>query len=318
MKPTAIFPLLGLSLLLLFSCQPDTGETDTTGTKQPDAPEITGNQENKSRIASPPLASIVRYKTHPGDLEGTLLSEERFDEAGRRVELITYDYYGSGEEDGRSSYTYDDQGNLIQMFDGETTEKMEYDEQNRVVKASWSREGGQGASEERFYDERGNESEVKYYTAEGEFDYSRVYEREYDGQGNILKETKWEKYTDGTADLQMYSIVQEFDNQGQLVVKDMLREDGSTYNQEKYFYDPAGNLIETWEYEGETLMGREVNSVNEYGEVIKDQTFNGMETLQYTNTYEYDEYGHLINMMYRHTDGDAWGERTVYTFAEGS
>ena len=304
--------------LLLASCQPENEKGDASGSTSAETLTVDGNTINQTRPDSPLLSMVTHYKIYPGDQEGTLLSQEKYNEEGRKFEMITYDFYGSGEEDGRSIYTYDNQGNLVEMFDGETTETMEYDDQNQLIKSTWSREGGQGATETHAYDEYGNETEVKYYTADGEYDYSRVIKREYDNQGHILKETKWEKYADGTPDIHMYAIAQEFDAKGQLVVKNMLRDDGTIYSQEKYYYDLAGNLIETREFEEEILMGREVNTVNEYGEAIKSQTFNDMETLQFTHTFEYDQYGNQTNMTYEHTDGDAWGERTEYTFPEGS
>ena len=38
------------------------------------------------------------------------------------------------------------------------------------------------------------------------------------------------------------------------------------------------------------------------------------ESLQFTNTYKHDQYGNQVYMMYVHTDGEAWGERTVYEY----
>ena len=295
------------------------GETGATNNDSSDTATETATPptkiENKTRPEAPAYKSITRYKTSPTDLEGTLLSKETFNEKGEKIEMISYDYYGSGNEDGRVSFKYDDKGNKVQSFDGKTTETWEYDAENRVLKAAWTRKNGQGASEERFYDEKGNETEVKYYTADGTYDFSRATNYSYNQAGQIIRETKWEKYTDGSGDLQMYDNATEYNADGKKSKSIRYRESGSVMDAEEFSYDGAGNLVESKSLtaEGE-VEDRTVNEVNEYGETIKDQTFTGMESLQYTNTYEYNQYGQMINMMYLHEDGDGWGERAVIEY----
>lgn len=310
-----LFLLIALFSFLVFTaCEESTDSTEAETPKETSGDA--GNETNEARATSPLARKITKYKTSPENETGSLLSVENFNEQGKITELINYDFYGSGTEESRTTYEYDEQGNQVKMSDGNTTDTKEYDAEGRIVKTSWSRKGGDGASEERYYDERGNELQVKYYTSKGEYDFSRVYLRKYDDQDRIIEERRTEVYNDDSPDLEMYFISQEFDANDNLTVKNHHRSNGTVYNQEKLFYDKAGNLMETRTYEGEKLVGREVNEVNAFGDIIKSQTFNGLEDLQYTNLYEYDDFGNMVKMEYEHTDGDAWGERTQYVHWE--
>ncbi|MCD4772396.1 MAG: RHS repeat protein [Bacteroidales bacterium] len=272
----------------------------------------------KQRPESPVIMKITKYKTDPLDTLGAILKAEIFNEKGLRIEFIGYDFYGSGKETDRTKYEYDENGNLITINEDPdeagTTETKTYDKEGRVKTYTWSRPNGQGASEERFYNEKGDEIEIKYYDVNKKYDFSRVYEYIYDEKGNTISEKKWEKYSDGTADFLSYHVTMKFDENGNEIEKNYFREDGFVYTKKVLKYDAFGNMVEMIEYEKDEVAYRDVNLYNEYGELVKAMVYSGMDLLNYTNTYKYDKYGHKIYMMYVHEDGDAWGERTVYEF----
>lgn len=287
----------------------------------PVGPKECPHLEEPKRPESPKIKSITTYKITPEDEKGFILNQSNFNAEGLRTEFISYDYYGSGEVDGKTTYTHNSKGELIEMYDGNTTTKYEYDANGRKIKDAWSRPGGKGASESISYDDKGNNESSKYFKLDGTLDYSRVYEREYDDNDNIKWEKKWEKYTDGTNDLLQYHVSFEYNKANELIKKMYMREDGNVYRREEMKYDEAGNLIETATFEdGASKPGsKDINEYNEFREVIKNQVFNcdangNCNSLQYTNTFTYDEYGHMIHMMYKAADGDAWGERVEYEY----
>ena len=312
--------LLILIPLFFFSCgqgnvksNPDSKEIDSTAQS--------AVQEVKKRPESPKIKSITRYKTSPEDAEGSILSTENYDENGLRTEYLGYDYYGSGEQTDKTTFEYDDKGQKIksvQESSGQvTTETYTYDEEGKESGQAWSRPDGKGASESNVYNAQGDVQETKYYDVDGKYDFSRVYEYTYDQAGNITEEKKWEKYTDGSADLLMYHQSKTYNAEGKVLSETDHRGDGAISGKDVIAYDAQGNMVEKIEYASdESVDSREVSEYNEYGELIKDQAFSGMDVLNYTNTYTYDEYGHQLSMMYKHEDGEAWGERTVYTYYE--
>jgi YD repeat-containing protein len=277
--------------------------------------------ENKKRPEAPLMLEKTTYKIFPTDEEGSILNKEMFDDQGQKIKFESYDYYGSGDLESETTYEYDAAGKLAKMFDGTTTETYTYDAQGKELSRSWSRANGQGAKEENIYDDLGNLQETKYYDSAGKYDFSRIYSRKYDPKGQIIEESKLEKYTDGTEDLEMYRNTMEYDDNGRKIKEIRYRDDGMVMDSEVFVYDGAGNLLETQEISAEGHMqGKEVNEYNEYGEVVKDYMYNVSdveESLQYTNVYRYDEYGNMIYMMYQHAvdEGDAWGERVEIRYA---
>ena len=285
-----------------------------------DKKEYSPPQEVK-RSDSPKIKSVTSYKITPDDERGSILNKNNYNVQSLRAEFISYDYYGSGEEDSKTVYEYNSESNLIEMNDGNTITKYEYDNEGRKIKDSWSRQGAEGSSESISYDNKGNQKESKYFKLDGTYDFSRVYEREYDSTGNIKWEKKWEKYSDGSADLLQYHLSFEYDKANRQIKKLYMKEDAIPYSKEESKYDDAGNLIEQATFENGALNpnSKEVYEYNQFKEVIKTQVFNcnndgDCNSLQYTNTYTYDKYGHMIHMMYEHSDGDAWGERVEYEY----
>lgn len=202
MKKLLLFFTLALPILLI-SCD---GKEKEKGAEETPETTIEGNETNQARQEAPHLKKITRYKTSPEDREGTILSEEVYDANGWKVEYIGYDYYGSGEREDRTTYKSNNQGLITVADDGNTITTYEYDDAGNQLRSGWTRANGEGASEENIRDEKGNVIETKYYNSKGEYDFSRTTEFEYDGAGKITKEIRWEKYTDGGEDLQMYYI----------------------------------------------------------------------------------------------------------------
>ena len=313
---TRFFLLAAICLTFFLSACEGGSDTDKTGEDQGEVAAF----ENKKRDAPPLLLSVTRYKTSPEDTVGSLLSKENYNENGLRAEYISYDYYGSNQEDGRTKFEYNEKGELIKDHDGTTTTTYKYDEKGKKIEDTWSRAGGQGEKKTYTFDEKGNELEEKHFKADGTYDFSRVTTYKYDEAGNILTEQKWEKYSDGTTDLMMFHITREFNDRGLPVKKSNLRDDGSVYNFSTYKYDGGGNLIEETEYDdgSKTPTSTTRNKYNPYGEIVFDEVLNcgpaDCDSPQFTNEYRYNAFGKTVFMMYRHSDGDAWGERTVYEY----
>jgi len=274
-------------------------------------------KKNKKRPESPVVKSITKYKIYPEDSVGYILQKELFNEKGWRITYIGYDYYGSGKETRRINFIHDENGNVIKDItdngDYTTTEIHFYDKDGRLLKSGWSNEEREVIEEKYFYNEKGDEIEIKYFD-DGEYDFSRVFEHEYDKKGRIVSQKKWEKYTDGSNDLLSYHISMSYDKNGNVIEKFYYRSDGTPYRKDVNKYDKAGNLIEEYEYDGDELETLNVNTYNVYGETIKNISYNGSKELNYTNTYRYDKYGYLVYLMYVHDNGDAWGSRRVYEF----
>lgn len=307
-KKTALLFVFAASL---FACNNSTQKTDN---------EERAVVENKKRPDAPPLKSITRYKTSPEDSVGTLLTKEIYNDKGLKTEFISYDYYGSGEEDGRTTYEYNDKGLLVKMVskgDQTTTNEYTYDDNGRKLTEKWSRPNGQGAGTEYIYNDKGDVVEMKYYDEKGKYDFSRTREYVYDSKDSIIEELGWEKYTDGSADLHQFHLTTKYNDKGQVVENGNVRENGIVYARTEHSYDAAGNHTLSVEYnERDVVETRDVYEYNEYGEAVKSMTYNGTddESLQFTNTYKHDQYGNQVYMMYVHTDGEAWGERTVYEY----
>lgn len=273
---------------------------------------------------SPPVKHVEVYEIYPDDEKGFLVEKRFYNENGQLTRFHAYDFYGSGEIEDSVSYSYNEKGQKIEQFTSgsQTTTTYAYNEQGKLKEESWSRPNGQGAKSIYSYNSSGDVVEIKYYDADGKHDYSRVYELGYDRKGRMISEKKWEKYTDGSADLLQYHYEFEYNSDDSVLVRERLDAEGNVDRKVEYEYDKAGRLIS--EVETALSKGKEkqkektVYHLNELGQVIKDESisiFDGKERLNYTNSYKYDEYGHCIWSMYKHAEeNDARGERSVYTY----
>lgn len=273
---------------------------------------------------NPTVRQVVVYKIYPSDAEGTLLEKRLYNEKGQITHFYAYDYYGSGEIEDSTTYTYNEQGKKSKQLahGSSTTTTYQYDDLGRLKEESWSRPNGQGSQSIFSYNGSGDLVEIKYFDANGTYDFSRTFEYGYDRKGRVISEKKWEKYSDGAADMMMYHFEYEYSKDDSLIVKARLNKEGKIDRKTEYKYDNAGRL--THEIEISFANGKEeerektVYHLNELGQVTKDESitiYDGKERLNYTNSYKYNKYGHQIWMMYEHSDGtDAWGERSVYSY----
>ena len=276
--------------------------------------------QNRKRPSAPPLAKLTTYKSSPENIEGTILKEEFFDGRGNLVKFVAYDYYGSGEVDGTTTYEYDDAGHKTRQDDGLTVTTYTYDDQGRLATETWKR-GDKGSVEERRYDDRGNLVESRYLDLAGNHDFSRTYDYTYDAGGRIATAIKWERYTDGTADMQMYNIQYMYDAAGRQVEKRSVNANGSFHNLERSRYDGRGNLIETLEFDDDPaiLSDKNVSQFNPYGEMVESRNYSCAGADQCgdawsTTTYTYDEYGNSLGYMLRQAHDADFGERVTIEY----
>ncbi len=264
------------------------------------------------------------YKIDPSDEKGSLLETRFFNEKGQVIKIFSYDYYGSGEIEDSTTFAYNAQGQKVQeiAYGSQTTTTYSYDEQGRLSEESWSRPNGQGASSKNRYNASGDLVETQHFDAAGVYDFSRIYELGYDRKGRVIKEQKWEKYSDGSEDLMLYHVGYTYNSVDSLMVKEYYSDNGVAGSRTEYTYDEQGRLTMELEISDIGLKEEErqktVYHYNKAGQEVKSENFSiyeGKESLNYTHTYRYDKYGHQVWMMYEHADGnDAWGERRVYEF----
>ncbi len=293
--------------------------------------------EKNTQAKSPIVKIITKYETSPEDETGYIQSKEIFNEKGLRTKYIAYDIWGSGEVYGITTYEYNELDQLEKDDDSFITNSYTYYPDGKEKTSAWSRSDGQGATEEKFYNEKGDLKETKYYTASGDYDFSRVFEYEYNAEDKPILEKKWDKYRDGFADYLHYHISKEYDENGNVRIKSSHKSDGSIYSKEEYFYDAFGKLLKTMENEDEEVQSIKINKYNDDGELIEMTLFRRKGTLnstykegdtfnieyvttevvlESTSTFEYDQYGHRISMKYVDVNGYASGIRTVYEYYE--
>lgn len=273
---------------------------------------------------SPSIKSKTTYKIYPDDEQGTLLEKQVFNQSGQIIMFYAYDFYGSGEIEDSTTYQYDGQGQKVKEFSygNSTTTTFAYNDQGKILEETWSRPNGQGETAKYAYNGSGDLVEIKYFTPKGDYDFSRTFELGYDRKGRVIEEKKWEKYTDGSADMLMYHMKYEYNSSDDILVKERLNEDAQVDNRTEFTYDEQGRLI--LEVDITILDGVEqerektVYHLNKSGKTVKDESFSvyqGKESLNYTNRYRYNKYGHQEWMMYEHADGtDSWGERVEYEY----
>lgn len=281
-----------LSFLFLIGCKESTSQvTSTTKTK------VT---KIKKRPTTPPIKVQRELLILEPGLKPYVIEETNYNDNGDITLVTKYDYYGSGREIGTTTNTYSSQHNLIQSIvndDGNLTYyAFEYNAQNQKTKESWKRDNGQGNSSQFAYNEHGDLVEEKIFTADGKEDFSRVYEYEYDANGNITVEKKWEKYLDGSENLLMYHLVQDY-KEDLLITKIRYNENGKPNRGEEYIYNDNNQVFQVIEtsrlgiYKTEYLY-------NDYGELTDEKiskvSEDGNEALSIHNVTTYDKYGNNL------------------------
>lgn len=198
-------------IAVLITSQACSGQKLTTSNQEP---SISNNL--KKRFTSPSIKVKSEFLISAKEATPFILAETNYDENGNVLSVKSFDFYGSGEEDGSIKNEFSAEGNLIsrtQISSGQSTfYNYKYNSKNQKIEESWARKNGQGQLTKYTYNEKGDELELKYFTLDGKHDFSRVYEYEYDSEGNIISEKKCEKYTDGYADLLQYHKTYEYEN----------------------------------------------------------------------------------------------------------
>lgn len=299
------FAILSLSFILI-SCG-DEGSETAGGTQ---------TAEKQERPESPPVQVRIEYQTSGKSNDGYPSAQETFDQKGNRIEMVYYKP-GSNEVDRTITYQYGANGKVSSSTDGTITEVFEYDENGNVISETWYDKDGNGAKKVNGYDGKGRLIQSQFFSKEGELDYTRVYEREYDENDSLISEKHIEKYADGSPDLFKYHYRYTYNPLGQRAKKEFIDGNGMVYSYETYAYSNEGYLAEVKEYnENDKMVSRTANDYNEFGELFSSQNYSFKDKLNFSSKYLYDEYGHLVNMRYSHASGDMWGERIEFKYFE--
>lgn len=297
-------------LLMLIACGGPTGESpEPEPTEQPVV-------QNKERPEAPPFARVETYKISPEDPDGYLQEVKSYDDQGNVVEIVLYEFGGSGKVDKTVKISYDDQGREIRRDDGTMVTTTTWDDQGRKASSAWKR-GEQGATTQYTYDEHGNELVLSYLDPSGAVEYTREYERTYDAGGRVTEEKKWEK--SGGDPLLLFHFQRTWDDRGNLLREVKRTVKGDIRGDQRYEYDGAGNKILETRHDQDGKKNREVRrTFNEYGEVVEKTEAtcgdDGNCPAHGTTTYTYDEYGNQTRYLIVQDHGSNFGERVVYTY----
>ena len=302
-------------IAVLITSQACSGQKSTTSNQ-----ETSVSNSLKKRPSSPPIKVKREFMISAKGAEPFILTETNYDKKGNVLLVKSFDFYGSGEQDGSVKSEYSEEGNLIsktQVSDGQSTfYNYKYNSKNQKIEESWKRENGQGEITKYSYDKKGNELELKYFKLDGKHDFSRVYEYEYDSKGNIISEKKWEKYTDGYADLLQYHINRVYEND-QLKSITHLTDKGKPRSMEEYKYDENGLKVATID-SSSSGSSKEVFVYNEYREVIENKTGrimkDGSKELDIHSKTTYDKYGNTTGYIYLKGSIDSYGTKFEYEF----
>lgn len=232
---------------------------------------------------------LVKYvpATEPGE-EWTI--EYFYNEKGERIKEVDTHIVEQGpvkKSVYTVEYTYDDYGNVVQeravdSVDGEVTEQItryeyQYDEAGRMTKKTWE----DGATQEYFYDEKGNcVRTVRESEESGRWEQLST----YDEKGNIIRSVS---YQDGEQD---YLTEQTYDERGNLIKSTTHTWQNHTQGRE-LVYDGSGTMIKHSSLWNDKVVSVSEFILNEYGLVIRTEDKNlredgTWETSQTTTAYE--------------------------------
>lgn len=293
--------------------------------QKPNVPKVVeGGNTSASKLKERPASPTIKIKRElmisAKEATPFILAETNYDKNGNVLSVKSFDFYGSGEQDGSIENEYSAEGNLVsrtQISNGQSTfYNYKYNSKNQKIEESWKRKNGQGEITKYSYDKNGNELKLKYFTLDGKHDFSRVHEYEYDSNGNIISEKKWEKYTDGYADLLQYHITNKYEN-NQLVSKTNYTDKGKPRSKEEYKYDENGLEIAVIDTSSRGAS-KDVFVYNEYGEVIESKTVrimkDGSEEVDVHSKSTYDRYGNSLGYIYLQGSLDSYGTKYEYEF----
>ncbi len=302
--------LFSITLVFLLLVCKDSKSQDTTNATEDQVVTL------KKRPTSPPIKVMRELMVPDRDAFPYIVSETYYDENGKIISIKEFDYYGSGREVGTTTNTISPQGNIVSSIENDdgniTYYSYEYNAKNQKTKESWKRDNGQGSTSQFTYNEHGDLIEEKVFTADMKEDFSRAIEYEYDLNGNILVEKKWEKYLDGTVDLLQYHFTQEFED-NKVKIKMRYNEAGNPTRSEEFIYNELGLKLAV--VEGSSLgIHKTEYSYNEYGELTDEKISSveddGTEEVAIHNVTRYDTYGNNLGSV------DGIGEKGTKTLFE--
>lgn len=226
--------------------------------------------------------------------EEVAVEEEEKVETVYLVASRKWGYVSDGvREENFTENTYDEKGNEIlsvnKNADGSirSTYSREYDENGNLLKLTMEYEDSVSYIEHE-YGENGNLSKIVESNENGEITSTELYE--YDANNMLMKTSKFNAEN-------VLEQVCEYDENGTMR-KMIFYMDGvvSTW----YEYNEKGDEI-LCKWEMEDFVTEEI-CINEYDEndklvkVIKNYTDLSGDTTEYILTYEYDEYGNVLNV----------------------
>lgn len=195
-------------------------------------------------------------------------------EGGSNRKGYTYDEYGRVQKyfmlnsDGSyawvTEYSYDEQGNNIEMRTGDSVSIMTYDEAGRMT------------------------SKLSYYQEECKNEYYYV----YDEQGFVVEETRIQRYSDEVT----YGFTMTYNADHTEATIDQFK-NGEPNGQARETYNAAGQVLtsNTYDANGKWKHGQ-TWEYDESGRVLKEYNYSRSETqADYETIYTYDENGLLLS-----------------------
>ena len=237
------------------------------------------------------------------ELEGVVLEETEEElevEEEEKVETVylvasrKWGFVSNGvREENITEITYDERGNEILSVnkneDGSirSTYSSEYDENGNLTKLTMDYEGSISYMEHE-YDESGNLSKIVESNENGEVTSTEIYE--YDANNKLIKTSKY------NADNVLEQVCEYDENE--TMRKMIFYMDGvvSTW----YEYNEKGDeILCKWEMEDFATEETRINEYDGNGRLVKTlRKYTGLmgEITENILTYEYDEYGNVLNV----------------------
>ncbi len=297
-KLFAIF--LALAMITLAGCKDNTENTSFRRDNPPERTMMIESEESSDPPESsapvdigidipdvPPVierAYLCTYKKYENDVL-TYHSETYYDKYFNDIKTNVFNVETGEkkEDDGEYSYLYDDAGRIKVKFYGTI----------RNYKVYYYDENGYEIREEEYYDGELSKTKITDVNEQGDAIRS-YYIHSLTTDEEIAKYLK--KHTEYTYDKKRRTtFVECFDENDELKYELYFEynDDKLTFNRECYYFFEEDEIINNYyEYEGEKHIRKSFH-------VDKD----GKETLDYTETCEYNEYDRLAKLLRVNSDG---------------
>lgn len=306
--------LLGI---LLFGCNKDSSKGNSEGSDSTTAssPNVSNKQRPDKKIAR-----VLTLRIGEPDSDGFLYSQTDYDKMGNPIEIRTWPRGLTEPEDAPTTMEYDKRGNMVKKTVAGDFYEYEYDADDRLIKESVDKMDF-FQTEEYSYDAKGNVLKivVKQKSAGKKDEWSRNFKYEYDADGNIIEEWKWEEYSDVPGSVEMYHKKREYVD-GRMVKETDVDPHGVLYYVKEFEYDARGNLIKEFEFErnSDFAADRVEYDVNEYGEVTEERNFSCQSETDCrqwsTSETRYDSLGTMIYTFLTQEHGQNFGEKYEITY----